>query len=151
VDVEVEGDADVGVAGSAIIQTSILTTAVFCAATVVATAFPDQARIPVAILDCVFFAAGIVAFLLAFGRAVSRSRTDEIDIVGVFFLRGEVAPRSVRARLLGAFAVQVVVALVSSSIRLYTAVAFGILVPMLGLGLAGLWGARYGRFPKRAP
>jgi len=63
-----------------------------------------------------------------------------------FFLTGGTAPRPVRVRLLGAFAVQVVVALVTSSIRVYTEVAFGILVPMLGLGLAGLWGARHGRF-----
>ncbi len=31
----------------------------------------------------------------------------------------------------------------------YTAVAFGVLAPMLGLGLIGLWGARYGTFPAR--
>ena len=31
----------------------------------------------------------------------------------------------------------------------FTAVAFGVLAPMLGLGLIGLWGARYGTFPER--
>ena len=35
----------------------------------------------------------------------------------------------------------------AASIRPFTAVAFGILAPMLGLGLMGLWGARHGRFP----
>ena len=81
--------------------------------------------------------------------AVSRSRTDRIEIASLFFLAGGTAPRSVQVQLLGAFALQVVVALVSSSIRLYTSVAFGILVPMLGLGLTGLWGATHGRFPPR--
>lgn len=135
--------------GEAIISASLVTTAVFTVASVLATAFPDSLRIPVAILDCVLFAAGIGTFLLAFGRAVNRSREEVVDILGVFFLRSEVAPREVRVRLLGAFALQVVVAVTSASIRLYTAVAFGILVPMLGLGLCGLWGARYGRFPAR--
>ena len=28
---------------------------------------------------------------------------------------------------------------------------FGVLVPMLPLGLAGVWAARYGTFPRRPP
>jgi hypothetical protein len=32
----------------------------------------------------------------------------------------------------------------------YTVVAFGVLAPMLGLALMGLWGARFGTFPARA-
>ena len=35
-------------------------------------------------------------------------------------------------------------------IRPFTPLAFGILVPMLGLGLIALWGARHGTFPARA-
>jgi hypothetical protein len=33
--------------------------------------------------------------------------------------------------------------------RPYTEVAFGILAPMFGLGLMGVWGGRYGDFPER--
>lgn len=135
--------------GAGVITLSWAATGAFTAAAAIATAFPDQAARPVAVLDCALFAAGLVAFLWAYARAIGRSRTEQVDITGVYFLGGGAAPRAVRRRLLGAFAVQVVVALVSSSIRLYTSVAFGILVPMLGLGLAGLWGATYGRFPKR--
>jgi hypothetical protein len=32
---------------------------------------------------------------------------------------------------------------------LYSPLAFGILVPVFGLGLCGLWGARYGTFEPR--
>jgi hypothetical protein len=148
-EVEAGPAAEVEVAGGGIIRVALATAALFTVASVLATAFPDRLRVPVAILDCVLFVAGIVVFLLAFGRAVNRSREELVDILGVFFLRADVAPRPVRVRLLGAFGLEVVVALVSASIRLYTAVAFGILVPLLGLALAGLWGARHGRFPER--
>jgi hypothetical protein len=55
----------------------------------------------------------------------------------------------VQVLLLSSFAVQVVFGLIAASIRIYTPVAFGLLVPMYGLGLAGLWGATYGTFPER--
>jgi hypothetical protein len=38
---------------------------------------------------------------------------------------------------------------VAAGIRPYTAVAFGVLAPMFGLGLNGLFAATYGRFPDR--
>jgi len=46
--------------------------------------------------------------------------------------------------------VEVVAAIVSASIRPFTPMAFGFLVPVYGLGLCGLWGARYGTFAPRA-
>lgn len=137
--------------GAGIIGTSLVTTAVFTVAAILATAFPDQVARPVAVFDCFLFVAGVVAFLWAYFRAIGRSRTEQVDLLGVYFLGGGSAPRGVRRRLLGAFTVQIVVALVTASIRPYTSVAFGVLVPMLGLGLAGLWGATYGRFPPREP
>ena len=81
--------------------------------------------------------------------AVSRSRTDAVSVAGVYFLADDVAPRPTRIRFRLALAIQVVVAIVTASIRLYTSVAFGVLVPMFGLGLMGLWGARHGRFAPR--
>lgn len=134
--------------GAGIITASLVTTGAFTAAAIVATAFTDEVGVPVAIFDCVLFAGGVVVFVLALLRGLDRSRTEQVQIATLFFLTGDTAPRATKLRLLGAFAVQVVVALVSSSIRVYTEVAFGILVPMLGLGLAGLWGARHGRFPR---
>jgi len=140
--------ADADVPGRGIITLSWAGTGVFAAVAAVATAFPDEAARAAAVVDVVLFGIGVVAFLWAYGIAVQRSRTDAIGIGGLYFLAGS-APRSVRVQLLTALAVQVVVAVASASIRPYTAVAFGILVPMLGLGLAGLWGARHGTFPPR--
>lgn len=94
------------------------------------------------------FAVGCVVFLKAFFEAVERSRTEEIAVSNLYFLSGS-APRGVRWHLLGSTAVQVVVAFATASARPFTAVAFGILVPMYGLGMAGLWAARHGEFPDR--
>jgi hypothetical protein len=138
-------------AGRRLISFSWATTAAFAAAATIATAFPDQAARPVAVFEVGLFVVGIGAFVVAYARGVSRSRTDRVEIASLYFLAGGTAPKAVRRQLLGAFALQIVIALVSSSIRLYTSVAFGILVPMLGLGLAGVWGATHGRFPKRDP
>ena len=135
-------------AGSGIVVLSWIGTGVFAAVATIATLLPDEAAKPAAVVDGILFAIGVVAFLWAYGIAVSRSRTDAIGIGGLFFLAGS-APTVVRVRLLTALAIQVVVAIVTASIRPYTAVAFGILVPMFGLGLTGLWGARHGTFPPR--
>jgi hypothetical protein len=56
----------------------------------------------------------------------------------------------VRRHLTAALAVQVAAALTVASLRPFTSAAFAILVPMYGLGLAGLWGARHGRFGPRS-
>jgi hypothetical protein len=71
-----------------------------------------------------------------------------LSVAGIWFLSGS-APRSVRLTLLGCLAVQVVVALATAAIRPFTALAFGVLVPMSGLGLCGLWAAVAGTFPPR--
>lgn len=135
--------------GDGIVRASIATTAAFSAAAVAATAFPDQLGVPAAFLDVALFVAGTVIFVLALLKGLDRSRTEKIEIGALFFLTGATAPRDVKLRLLGCVALQVLVAVVTSSIRVYTEVAFGVLVPMLGLGLAGRWGALHGTFPPR--
>ena len=99
-------------------------------------------------IDLVMFAGGVGAFLWAYGIAVGRSRTDEIGIGGLYFLAGS-APPAIRLHLLGSLAAQVVIAIAAASIRPFSSVAFAVLAPMWGLGLAGLWGARYGTFAPR--
>ena len=97
----------------------------------------------------VLFAAGCVAFLLAYARAVQRSRHDEIAVASLFLLAGPTVPGPVKVRLGGLLAVQVVVALATAIIRSFSPLAFGVLVPVFGVGLNGLWAARYGAFPPR--
>jgi len=136
--------------GGAIVRASWWGTGIFAAVAVAATVAPDSFGGPALVLDVALFAAGCVLFGLAFLRAAARSRTDAIGIGGLFFLAGDVAPPAIRRHLVGALAVQTTVGLVTAGVRLYTNLAAGILVPMFGLGLCGLWAARYGRFGPRA-
>jgi hypothetical protein len=134
--------------GSRIVVASWVGTAVFVVAAIAATVAPDSLGTPFAALSVIYLVVGMVLFLLALLVAAARSRTDAIGIGGLFFLQGS-APRGVQVQLMASFAVEVVVAFVAASIRIYTPLAFGLLVPMYALGLAGLWGARYGSFGPR--
>jgi hypothetical protein len=98
----------------------------------------------------VLFALGCVAFLLGYARAVRRSRTEELSISGLFLLAGPAVPSPVKRQLGLLLAIQVTVALTTALVRSYTPLAFGVLVPVFGVGLNGLWAARHGRFPRRA-
>jgi hypothetical protein len=100
------------------------------------------------VIAVALFVVGTGIFLGALVIAAGRSREQEVGMGGLFFLQGS-ADRRVQLHLLGSLAVQVAVALATAAARPYTSLAFGILAPVYGLGLAGLWGARYGKFAPR--
>ena len=106
-------------------------------------------RIPLAVVDLVAFGFGCVVYVLAYATAVSRSRTDAIGLGGLFFLADGAGPTRVRRSFWVFTAVQTVVAIAAAASRPFTPVAFGILAPIVGLSLMGLWGARFGRFGPR--
>jgi len=58
-------------------------------------------------------------------------------------------PQSARNRLWLALLLQVGVAVLFASLRPFTQQAFGLLVPVLGLGVASLWGSRFAAFHPR--
>ena len=135
--------------GTGIINLSWAGTAVYTALAIAGTIAPDWFATPTAVVSIALFFIGCVVFLWAYAVAVSRSRHDLIGIGGLYFLAGT-APKVVRFRLQLSFAIQIVAAIASSSIRPFTPMAFGFLVPVFGLGLSGLWGARHGTFAPRA-
>lgn len=135
--------------GAWIARVSLWATAVFCVTSVGAAVW-SALRAPAFIVDLVLFGAGCVAFLWAYLRAIGRSRTMSISLNGLFLLGDAVAPTGIAYRLRLLLAVQVVVALVTAGVRPFTALAFGVLVPMFGLGMMALWAATYGRFRPRA-
>ena len=137
-----------GQPGLAIIRASVGGTVLFTVVAVLATLFTDTLGVLVAVVSGVLFFGGTAAFLWAYAIAIGRSRTDLIGVGGLYFLAG-CAPTSVRRVMMSSLGAQVVVAVVTASLRFYTELAFGTLVPMWGLGLAGLWGARHGVFPPR--
>lgn len=131
-----------------IVRASLAGTALFTVVAAAAAAAPDALAAGMIVVSLVLFAAGCVAFVLTLVRAAERSRREEVTLPGIWWLSGS-TPAPVRRLLLGSFAVEVVVALAAASARPFTGLAFGILVPMYGLGLAGLWGARHGTFGPR--
>jgi hypothetical protein len=134
--------------GGGIIRSSWIGTAIFAVGAGVAAAVPD-ARLPVAAVDLALFFGGIVVFFWAWAIAAGRSREREITLWNLVLLE-DIAPKRVRWSLLGALAIQILVALATAWIT--AALAFGILVPMWGEAHCWLWGARYGTFgPRKAP
>ena len=134
-------------------QASWWGSALFAMTAVAAAVAPEGPLKGVALAVAIaLFLAGCFAFFAGYARAVQRSRRDSIGVSDLFFLGGGVAPRPVRRSLLGALLFQVAVALGTAIARPYTSLAAGILVPVYGLGLCGLWGARHGTFaPRRNP
>ena len=90
------------------------------------------------------FAISLGVWCWAFAVALARTtRGDDVVVASMFLVQGP-APKRVRVHLFGSLAVCI-------ALTAATAVAepFGVLVPMLPLGLLGLWGARHGVFPPR--
>ena len=145
-----EEDLDAAHIGEGIINGSWAGTGAYVALATAGTIAPDTFAVATAALSGALFVLGCVAFLWAYAVAVARSRTDLIGIGGLYFL-ADSAPKLVRFRLRMSLAVEVVAATASSSIRPFTPMAFGFLVPLFGLGMMGLWGARYGTFDPREP
>jgi hypothetical protein len=137
--------------GARLVQLDIVGTGLLVATSAAAAAAPDTFRYPHAGLSIVLFAIGTGTLLWAYLVGISRSRTDLVDIAGLFLLSGPVAPEPTRRTFRLALAIQVVAVVVAASIRPFTEVAFGVLAPMYGLGLMALWGARHGTFPARPP
>lgn len=141
--------------GGTLITLAWVGTVLYVVTAVLATATTVQA--PMIAISLVLFAVGLVAFAAAYLLAIARSREDAIGMGGLYFLAGT-APRRVQWHLLGATAVQTITATVTASVGIAAVqgdasnpLAFGFLVPLYGLGLAGLWGARYGVFAPRPP
>ncbi len=136
--------------GRWIIRASWGVTSAFTLTATAAAVSPGVMLWPALVVALAMFGGGCGVFSWAFVIAVGRSRTDAIGIGGLFFLAGS-APRRVQAHLMGSLAIQVVVALVTASVRVFTTLAFGALAPVLGLALAGLWAAKFGIFGARSP
>jgi hypothetical protein len=133
-------------AGEGLVRLGVWATVAFTLVSLAAAVAPDPLEYVSVPLDLVLFAVGCGAFLWAYAVAIGRSRYEALTMGGVFFLGDGVAPTRVARTLRAVLAVQVVVAVAVAAVRPFTALAFAVLVPMLGLGLMPLWAARHGRF-----
>jgi hypothetical protein len=142
--------------GSILVKCNLVLTSVFVAMSIVAAiTFTSPWKTIGVVVSLGCFSVGIVSFLWGYWTAVQRSRVDNISVAALYFLVDKCAPQSVARLMNGALAVQVVVAVATAISRTTTdgkagsTLAFGILAPMMGLGLNGLWGATYGSFAPR--
>lgn len=131
-----------------IIRASWAGTAAFAAVAIAAVAIDDLEAFALG-LDIALFAAGTAVFLWALVVAAGRSRTLEMGIGGLFFLAGSTAPATVKRHLLGSLAAQTILGFATAGAKPFTPMAGGVLVPMFGLALCGLWGAKLGQFGPR--
>jgi len=139
------------VKGRRIISFTWQATVVFSVTAIVTAISPTLFfRVVAVTVALVFYALGMLVFLAAYLRSIGRSRYEVISVAGIYLMLGGVAPPAVRRSLYSALAVQIVVALATASVRPYTSLAFGVLVPLLGLALCGLWSSVCGTFPPRA-
>ena len=128
------------------LRAGIAVTAVFGVVQLVAVIQPSGVPAAVTVLwSASMFVVGSAMFMVAFVLAAGRSRDEQVTMAGVIWLSGAAPVRTARAFrvLLG---LQVVVAVAAASIRPFTALAFGILAPMYGLGTMALHAARKGDF-----
>ena len=136
--------------GSGLIRASWVGTFALIVAAIGAVISPGTAvAVPLIVVALALFVSGSVAMAWSYAIAIRRSRTDEIAVAGLYFLAGGAADRDVRRALMGALVVQAVVGFAAAAARPFTAAAFGILAPVWGLGLTGLWAARHGSYPPR--
>lgn len=132
--------------GQAVIRLDAIGTAVFVAVTVLAAVGEGDATDLVnLVVSGVLFLGGCAAFAVGFARAAGRSRTEIIDLAGLFYLTGS-APKEPRRLLLGLWFAQIVVAAASVAV---VQPPFGVMAPVWGIGLLTVWGARHGTFPPR--
>ena len=135
---------------------NLFLTALFLAATVVAAVvFTPATRAAGVGVDLVLFSIGVATFIWGYFSAVQRSRVDEISVVSLYFLSGQVANKHVQKTMNGCLIAQLVIGLAGAIARSTTdgkagsTLAFGVLVPLLGLGLNGLWASQFGTFTPR--
>jgi hypothetical protein len=144
-------------AGDVIVRLDVAATAVFTITAVVAAiVFEGVAMTLAAVVALSLFFVGIAAFLWSFWNAVQRSRGEQVAVTQLFLLTGGVAPRRVRVPMLLSLGVQCVVGLGTAISRPDaadgtpgTSLALGVLVPLFGFGMNGLWAAFHGRYEDR--
>jgi hypothetical protein len=144
--------------GSQIVRVDVAGTVAFLIALAVAVPLREHrfAQYIVGAVSMVLFAIGVITTLWAYTRALDRSRTEEVGVANLYLLTGPTAPHRVKLTMLGALGVQVAAALAGASVGAaglnegdLNALAFGVLVPMFGIGLNGVWASRHGSYAPR--
>ena len=133
-------------AGIGIVGLDAVGTVAFVVATALASVWESSASNLInLVVSAALFLGGCAAFTVGFLRAVGRSRAEVVDLAGLFYLTGS-APQVTRRSMLGLWFLQIAVASLSV---IAVQPPFGVMVPVWGIGLISVWGARHGSFPAR--
>jgi len=139
---------------SVLVRINILGTGAFVVSAIVAAVvFTPIVRTIGVVVALLLFAIGVAGFIWGYFTAVQRSRYDNISVTSLFLLLGEVSSIKIRRLMNGCLIVQGLGGLITALARTSTdgrsgsTLAFGVLVPLFGLGLNGLWSSRHGSFP----
>lgn len=150
--------SDEAVAGTRVVRVDVIGTALFVVVVALGLVVRDVrgVQIAMAAVSMILFAIGAAVGLVAYVRALERSRIDEIGVANLFLLTGRTAPAPVKRTMTAMLIVQIVVGLGAAIVGAVglgddevNSLAFGILVPMFGIGLNGLWAVLHGRFGPR--
>jgi len=102
-----------------------------------------------AVVCSLLFVAGTLLLGLGLWNGIQRSRREEVTLTGLLSVDKSHVPVSTRNKLWLAIGAQTAIAMLFAALRPFTEQAFGLLVPMVGLGFAGLWGSRFAKFHPR--
>jgi hypothetical protein len=132
--------------GRGILVADAVGTAALALATIVS-AVTDADAVVVAnlVVAAILFLGGCVGFGIGFLRAVGRSRTEAIDLAGLFYLTGSAPPEARRA-FLGLWFAQIAIA--AAAIPL-TDPPFAVMAPVWGIGLITWWASGHATFSPR--
>ncbi|MCU1369831.1 MAG: hypothetical protein JWO77_1025 [Ilumatobacteraceae bacterium] len=93
----------------------------------------------------VLFLGGCAGFGIGFLRAVGRSRTEAVDLAGLFYLTGS-APQEARRWFLGLWFAQIAIAVAAIPL---TDPPFAVMAPVWGIGVITWWASAHATFPPR--
>jgi hypothetical protein len=143
---------------SRVIRGDLAGTALFVIALLIAVPFRSHrfAQFLIGGVSMGLFTIGVATTLWSYARALERSRVDEVGVANLYLLTGPTAPKPVRRVMIGALATQIVAAVIGAWIGVVgldkgelNALAFGVLVPMFGIGMNGVWAAIHGSYGPR--
>ena len=128
---------------------NLVITVKFALFSVLAAVFGDALYAYMTIFSLTLSALGCAIFLRALFHLAGRSRHEEVSVAGAFLLLEEAAIGA-KAFFWSMLGIQLASALIAAGTRFYTPLAFGILVPVFGVGMMSLWGAKHARFPAKS-
>jgi hypothetical protein len=144
--------------GARVVSVDLAGTALFLVALAIAIPARNHrfAQFLIGGVSMALFAIGVVTTLWAYTRALDRSRVEEVGVANLYLLTGNTAPPAVGRAMKGSLVIQVVAAVAGAWIGVVgldtgqlNALAFGVLVPMFGIGMNGVWAALHGSYGPR--